>query len=536
MQFLERQRELARKSSQNEDWQGALTIWEMLRDCFLDSAEIFVGRGDALQALGRLDEAEAAFVEAKEFFPKNEWAAARYAGVAEKRRDWAEALRRWDEVAHAFPYFSLGCIAKGDILQNLGNLDEAEEIFRAAMQKFPDDEWAAIRHAGISVQKRDWAEALRRWGFLRERFPGELIGVLGQAEALRELGRFENAEAVLTEASERFPRNEWLIIGLARTAMAAGVWDETLTELERFDAAKAVLDRAASRFPQDAPALYVGLGNAFIEAGRLDEAEAVSADAIARFPNDPAVKTLRAQIVGEGSRPDQSAAAGTTFSRSEVTASELMMNFESLGDNCEFGFVQRFHGAEPLGLLRFSMMPYDLLMSALENRFEGVGDPDNTILEVDELHQEFMISDKRYNMAAHTFTYVTAIDRQKFFEQQCRRLTYLRRKLIADLENCEKILVFRSLEFLSDQQIRALFRRIKAYGPNTLLCVRPQTDPAEGDGRVEQLDDRLWVGHIRIIPSVLMQMENIAQTSWLKVCRQVHASWSRKGDDLMLGQ
>jgi predicted Zn-dependent protease len=553
MGFLEERRELARKANRNEDWQGALNIWEKLRTCLFDSAEIFVGRGDALQALGRLDEAEAAFAEAKKLFPKNEWAAARHAGVAEKRRDWAEAIRRWDEVANAFPYFSLGCIAKGDILQNLGNLDEAEEIFRAAMKAFPDDEWAAIRHAGISVQKRDWTEASRRWEFLRTRFPDQLIGALGQAEALRELGRFADAEAVLTEASERFPGNEWLTINLARIAMAAGAWDEalrrwetamqrfshnpmthggmaeTLTELERFDAARAVLDQAANRFPQDAPWLYVGLGKALIEAGRLDEAEGLSADAVARFPNDPAVKTLRAQMVGEGSHPDQPSATETTISRSEVTASELMMNFESLGDNCEFGFVQRFHGAEPLGLLRFSTMPYDLLMSALENRFEGVGDPENTILEVDELHQEFMISDKRYNMAAHTFTYVTAIDRQKFFQQQCRRLTYLRRKLITDLENCEKILVFRSLEFLSDQQVWALFRRIKTYGPNTLLCVRPQIYSAGGDGRVKQLDDRLWIGYVKIIPSALMQMENIAHSSWLKVCRQVYASWSKKG-------
>jgi hypothetical protein len=334
--------------------------------------------------------------------------------------------------------------------------------------------------------------------------------------------------------------------------MAAGAWDEahrrwetamqhfshnpvthsgmaqTLTELERFDAAQAVLDRAASRFPQDAPGLFAGLVKTFIEAGRLHEAEAVSADAVARFPDDPAVKALRAQIVGEGSRPDQPTAGETTVSRSEVAASELMMNFESVGDNCEFGFVQRFHGAEPLGLLRFSAMPYDLLMSALENRFDGVGDPENTILEVEELHQEFMISDKRYNMAAHTFTYVSTIDQQKFFQQQCRRLTYLRRKLITDLENCEKILVFRSLESLSDQQIQALFRRINTYGPNTLLCVRPPTDAAQEDARVEQLDDRLWVGTIKIIPSAFMNMDNIAQTSWLEACRQVYASWSKR--------
>jgi hypothetical protein len=61
MDFLEQQRALARKASQTEDWQRALKIWEMLRTGLLDGAEIFIGRGDALQALGRLDEAEAHF-------------------------------------------------------------------------------------------------------------------------------------------------------------------------------------------------------------------------------------------------------------------------------------------------------------------------------------------------------------------------------------------------------------------------------------------------------------------------------------------
>src|SRR5262249_24112438 len=148
----------ARKASQTEDWQGALKIWEMLRNGFLDSSEIFIGRGDALQALGRLDEAEAAFAEAMELYPTNEWAAARYAGVAEKRRDWPEAIRRWERVGKAFPNFSLGYIGKGHILQDLGNLDEAEAIFRAAMRRFPDDEWAAVRYAGIPVLERDWTE------------------------------------------------------------------------------------------------------------------------------------------------------------------------------------------------------------------------------------------------------------------------------------------------------------------------------------------------------------------------------------------
>ena len=492
MEFVEQQRALARKAGQTEDWQRALRIWETLRNGFLDSSEIFIGRGDALQALGRLDEAEAAFAEARELFPKNEWAAARYAGVAEKRRDWPEAIRRWEEVADAFPDFALGCVAKGDILQNLGNLDEAEEIFRTATQRFPDDEWAAIRYAGVSVGRRDWAEALRRWRSLSAHFPGQLIGVLGQAEALRELGRIAEAEAVLTEATKKFPADEWLAISLARTAMAGVDWDEalrrwdtatknfahnssthvgkaeTLHNLGRFEEAKAVLHLAANRFPDDAlllqaqatlalrqhnwdeaishwsrgrdkfphaAAFHVGLGQAFIGAGKMEDAEALSVDALASFPDDPEVLALRAQVataarnweeaakrwedvrkrfpehpevvrsapqvaflansemVGEGLDPDEASTTDTSVLDSEITASKLLMNFENLGDNCEFGFVQRFHGCEPLGLLRFSAMPYYLLLPALENRFDGVGDPENTVLEPHPESREFYLSD-----------------------------------------------------------------------------------------------------------------------------------------------
>jgi hypothetical protein len=170
-------------------------------------------------------------------------------------------------------------------------------------------------------------------------------------------------------------------------------------------------------------------------------------------------------------------------------------------------------------------MPYDLLMLALENRFSGVGDPANTILEPHPETREFFLSDKRYNMMAHTFTHENAIDPQKFFQQQCRRLTYLRRKLITDLENCEKILVFRTADFLSNEQIWALFRRIETYGPNTLLCARLETDAAR-DGRLEQLDDRLWVAYIKIVPPSAIEFD-INQASWLKVCRQVYASWAQ---------
>src|SRR5579885_2880091 len=51
---------------------------------------------------------------------------------------------------------------------------------------------------------------------------------------------------------------------------------------------------------------------------------------------------------------------------------QLMMRFESLGENCEFGLAQRRCGAEPLGLLRFASAPLEKLLAGLEGRFEGM--------------------------------------------------------------------------------------------------------------------------------------------------------------------
>ena len=36
---------------------------------------------------------------------------------------------------------------------------------------------------------------------------------------------------------------------------------------------------------------------------------------------------------------------------------DLVLDFESVGDNCELGIFQRRVGAEPLGLLRFAGAP-----------------------------------------------------------------------------------------------------------------------------------------------------------------------------------
>jgi hypothetical protein len=60
---------------------------------------------------------------------------------------------------------------------------------------------------------------------------------------------------------------------------------------------------------------------------------------------------------------------------------DLTLGFENLGDNCEFGIVQRRCGAEPLGLFRFSSTQLKPLIAGIRNRFTGMAEHGNLRLE-----------------------------------------------------------------------------------------------------------------------------------------------------------
>lgn len=67
-----------------------------------------------------------------------------------------------------------------------------------------------------------------------------------------------------------------------------------------------------------------------------------------------------------------------------IPALQFMLGFESLGDNCEFGLVQRRCGAEPLGLLRFSNIELGPLLRGLVAEFDELGARENLELTLSE--------------------------------------------------------------------------------------------------------------------------------------------------------
>ncbi len=210
-------------------------------------------------------------------------------------------------------------------------------------------------------------------------------------------------------------------------------------------------------------------------------------------------------------------AAPAGYSGAGAALRDLLMQFESLGDSCEFGMVQRRFGAEPIGLLRWTSTPLPQLVLALDSDFAGVGEAEHTIITVSE-QGEYTTMDRRYHMNSHTFTLATAEPIARFTAQHLRRMQYLRRKLLDDLATGDKIFVYKSERGVSDDEGRELFAAIRRHGGHAaLLCVRLETEE-HPRGTLTRLEDGLFIGHIDRFSTVDIHVD-----AWTDLCRQTRA-------------
>ncbi len=206
--------------------------------------------------------------------------------------------------------------------------------------------------------------------------------------------------------------------------------------------------------------------------------------------------------------------------------SEVMLRFESLGENCEFGLVQRKGGAEPLGLLRFSSTPMPKLLAALAARFEGLGRPDRITVDLSSNGREYMISDKTFGLYYHAWVMAGERPPEDVHRREIRRLPYLTRKLIEDLTDGEKIFVYRSMTPISTAQAMKLVEAIRSYGPSTLLWME-LADPGHPPGSVEYLAPGLMRGRMdRFAPG--SNAHDFSFGCWEKVCRTALAMWAQQ--------
>jgi hypothetical protein len=213
-----------------------------------------------------------------------------------------------------------------------------------------------------------------------------------------------------------------------------------------------------------------------------------------------------------------------TEHRTGLPASEFVTRFESLGDNCEFGLVQRRCGAEPLSLLRFANTLLPSLLRGLQTRFAGLGEPADLAFRLEgRTKPEYIIQEKSYGLVYHTFRYKGEIDEDKFIASESARLKFLIRKFVEDLQGGEKIFVIKRNAPLREEEILPVVAAINAYGPNTLLWV-VLADDKHKPGSVEWVMPGLVRGYIdRFAPNE--NAHDLSLNIWLEICVNAFALW-----------
>jgi tetratricopeptide (TPR) repeat protein len=477
----------ASAAAQRNDWPEAIRRWRIVIERLPEGTAGYQGLAFALRVSQRIEEGEGVLRDAMARFADDAGLPVEYAWLAFARRDWEEALRRWEDVRARFPHHTAAFTGLSHTLRELGRLDDAEEMVAAAVAAHPDDGGLMIEHASLARHKRNWPAAVARWEVVRTRYPGELGGYVGAALALRELRRLDEADALLEEAMRRFPFDAQAFLDYGEVATRRGDWS---TALQR-------LIEAQRRFPGHMPIQQA-----------LHEAQSRAA----------------------GDDPDLAVAAAAADDAAQDEMRAMLARFTSLGGDfrgCEFGEVQRHHGVEPLGLLRWTEMLPEELIAALEARFEGVGQPENTDVYVQAYGEErvYQTADKRFGIRKHTFVQADDIPLDKMKTQSYRLLQVLARKLVEDLQTDGGIFVYKTVRRnLTDSELAQLYAAVRTYGAGTWLLYVRYTDEAHPDAMVEVAGPGLLIGYLeRFGVTPTFELSPIPFASWTEICRQAYA-------------
>ena len=205
------------------------------------------------------------------------------------------------------------------------------------------------------------------------------------------------------------------------------------------------------------------------------------------------------------------------------TAAELLLNFESLGHNCEFGIMQRHCGAEPLGLLRFVGITLPDLVRALDCGFAEVGnDRWLRVFAHPGPRPEFLVCDMRHNISFHSFRYEDETTADQVRAEQGQQLRFFHRKFMEVLETGERLFVFQRPKQILAEQMLPLLNQLRSYGPNALLYV---TEGGEHPpGSVEQVGYGLYHGHTSAVaPAADVGAGDLR--AWLSICANAMRLW-----------
>jgi tetratricopeptide (TPR) repeat protein len=474
----------ARIAFARDDYGEAVKRWAAFRERFPSNPAGYAGGVEAYLAAGSHTEASDLSDKGRHLFPHELDVAVSWASVPEQVNDWHEAQRRWASTCAEFPTTLHTQSRYVRVLLRNEKWDEAESLVQAVLALHGDDFGLLRTHAECATERGVWSSAEARWLRVKEGFPESSAGWSGLGNMLRRAGRLDDSAAILSAGLQKFIGDQDLEQSLAWTLTFQRAWPDAL----------GLWDQLTRKYPHRASVLG-GCGHAVALAHQELE--------VAAREGKPTPFEIPVRLLTPSRRADEESAQ----------IKKLLMQFESLGDTCEFGMVQRQFGAEPMGLLRWASIPTSRLIAALDNRFDGVGEPDNSL--IDAYRGEYVTWDKRYLIHSHTFTPDTAEPLSSFTQGQLRRMRYLRRKLLEDLESGQKIFVYKSDQGLSEQDARAIHASMRRYNPRAVLLCVMLSGELHSPGAAESLDEGLFIGYIDRFSTV-----DINASVWLELCRR----------------
>ena len=400
------------------------------------------------------------------------------AAKADDAKQTRSAERIWRALSERLPPDPWLLMQHSNALVRCRRFEDAEQVVRDGMERFPDLVDMRAQSARIAHAREDWPQAARRWQDVLDLSPGQRSDWIAAATAYRKADLTELADRLLARAISLDPTDVEFHILRAVNAEHANDW---LNAVACWEAARRLR-------PED-----LGIANS--------RGDAIWQETISRLEHGaPATPDLATVPVPDGD--DQAAILKATALR-----------FEGLGDNCEFGIVQRRFGADPIGLFRFAAINVSNLTIMLNEELGRLGDPEFTRLDLTP-GGEYLVQDTRGFYLMHSFVKEGSVEPARFLKQQLTRIGFLNRKLLEDLRNAEKVFVYKASYGISLEEILALSGAVASFGENTLLVVR-KAEAGDRAGSVMEIKKGLLVACVATLYDT--EVSPIDFVAWRKI-------------------
>jgi predicted Zn-dependent protease len=211
-------RQYVYNAAEHKNWPEAQRRADMFAARAPRSPSSWLCRIEALYWSGRGEESVALLRKAVRRMPREHVILLEWAREAVRRKDWTEALRRYDRVRRHAPESIEGYTEAANVLMEADRRVAADERLAEGMQRLPEA-WIIWEFSARLVERAgDLDEAIHRWEQLRTQFPSHSTGFLGGAEALARAGRDEEAAALIRQARDYFPADKRIAEAVTRLA------------------------------------------------------------------------------------------------------------------------------------------------------------------------------------------------------------------------------------------------------------------------------------------------------------------------------